>query len=197
MPHHASRSRTGRTSRWLLFAIAAVALLATFSLLLGTPTGTDAATPQLDLKYPRSVKVGEPIAIELRVKDANGIAGYETTLRFDTQRAHLGGVTQRENDLRKLGRDVQALGPVESTGGVMLGAYSCPVSDCGDAQGKARKEQGGKGRIRLATITVVPDVAGTLDLTFEGLTFVDASGAVVAVTVPSRTIQVTVTEVVQ
>ena len=38
-----------------------------------------------------------------------------------------------------------------------------------------------RGTVKLATITLIADVAGDLIVSLEGLTFVDASGAVVNV----------------
>lgn len=154
--------------------------------------GTSAAGPELIVEAPSQVRVGEPIVVTMRIRNANDIAGYETRVLFDTSVAHLRGLVQRDNDLRKLGRDVQALGPIEIDGGVVIGAFSCPYKDCAGSAGVAKQPKGGRGEVRLATFSIVADAAGQLTLTLDQPRFVDVNGAPVTVTATTLALTVTV-----
>src|SRR5690242_18671565 len=90
------------------------------------------AGPSLEARAPTRAQVGQPLEITLSVRDANDVAGYESQLLFDTSAAEFDGLRQRNNDLKSLGRDVIALGPVEQANGVSFGLITCPVANCVD-----------------------------------------------------------------
>src|SRR5579859_3913202 len=146
-------------------------------LVLGSLPAADAQslTPTLQLSAPRQVKLGAPIQISLAVRDAADLAGYETTLVFDTSAAELNGVSQRHGDLKSLGRDIHTLGPVEHSGSISFGLYSCPVAMCVD-RASPRHAQGANGHVQLATIELATRKPGLLELRFSHSRFVDASG---------------------
>lgn len=102
-----------------------------------------AAAPVLQVDAPSQVRVGEVIHITLSVRDAADVAGYETNLLFDPNVAEFAGLHQRDNDLRKLGRDVAPLAAIESTTGIAVGLLTCPVANCVARTGP-RRDQGGR-----------------------------------------------------
>ena len=149
--------------------------------------GAQGAVFQVDA--PRQVAVGDTIPLTFSVKQAADIAGYEATLRFDTTAAHFQGLRQRDNDLRKLGRDVSPLAAIELPNRVAVGFYSCATSDCVRPSGQ-RQPQGGRGTVKLGTVLLGADQPGTLELALDGLKFVDAAGQPVAVALPTRTLTI-------
>jgi hypothetical protein len=106
-----------------------------------------ARLPFLRIDVPKQVAVGAPIELTLTVKHAHDIAGYETNLLFDTSAAHFSGLRQRQNDLKKLGRDVGPLAAVEVPYGIAVGLYSCSVDSCVSPEGarQGKGQQGNKG----------------------------------------------------
>lgn len=172
----ASRPRSGvRAFSRPLLLLAVVVVVAALGALAATRF-TTASGPALKIDAPATARVGEPFAVTLTVTNANGIGGYETKLAFDTSAVQLRGFEQRPQDLRKLGRDAAPLGPVEHADGVSIGAYSCPVADCGSPTGAARTDKGAFGTLRLSTVSFVANRAGKWTVTLVDPVFVDASG---------------------
>jgi hypothetical protein len=146
------RSRSACSSRWIAFVKhswrlrlvahllrrvrrAGAALLAlAFALALASlgglepppPPASAAADPVLRVEAPSRVEVGEPIALELVVRGAKSLAGYEAQVLFDPTAAHLYGLRQRDNALKRLGRDAVPLQVAERADGLAVGAASCP-----------------------------------------------------------------------
>jgi hypothetical protein len=127
-------------------------LLSGLILAPGAALAGAATEPSLVIDAPRRVAVGQPIEIKLSVHDAADLAGYETNLLFDTKVAQFGGLDRLGNGLRTPGRDVGQLGAVESSRGVSLGAYSCPVEDCLHPGEGAESDDGSSGNVGLATV---------------------------------------------
>jgi CSLREA domain-containing protein len=147
--------------------------------------------PSLVLEAPAQAQVGDRIEIQLIVEHAHDLAGYETQLLFDRSAAHFSGLHQRDSDLKKLGRDVIPLEEPELLDGIAIGLASCPYPDCVEMKGSPQP-QGANGRVRLATVLIGTDQAGLLELSFEHLKFVDASGNQIAVDIPQTRIYVQV-----
>lgn len=157
---------------WLAIALIAGSL---------PPAEVQAQTASIEIVAPRQVKAGAQIQISFAVAGVGDVAGYEANLDFDTTAAELDGVIQRRNGaLKALGRDIAPLGPVTRANGISFGLYSCPVSNCVD-RGSSRHPQGGGGRIQLATIDLAPQKTGQLELHFNGIRVVDASGKLINV----------------
>src|SRR3954469_14746203 len=91
--------------------------------------GAQAAAPSLRVDAPRQVGVGQAIEGTLTVSGAAAIAGYETALLYDTSAAEFAGLRQRENDLKRLGRDVGPLAVEQMPNGSAIGLYSCATAD--------------------------------------------------------------------
>ncbi|HSH81416.1 MAG TPA: CSLREA domain-containing protein [Herpetosiphonaceae bacterium] len=143
-----------------------------------------APSPTLEIQLPTQVEVGDPIAATFVLAGSSDVAGYEASLLFDPAVAHLNGLEQRKNDLRKFGRDVGPLGPLELPNGVSFGLYSCPVADCVQSTHGQRASGGGHGKLRLATLTLVADQPGQLELVLGETRFVDSTGQLIPVTIP-------------
>jgi CSLREA domain-containing protein len=149
------------------------------------------ASPSLVIQAPTRVEVGDRIEIQLIVDHARDLAGYEAQLLFDPTAAHFSGLHQRDSDLRKFGRDVIPLEVTELPDGIAIGLASCPYPDCVRMKGNPQP-RGANGRVRLATVLIGTDQEGLLELSFEHLKFVDASGNEIAVDIPQTRIYVQV-----
>lgn len=147
--------------------------------------------PRLAIGVPKKVDVGQPIKIKLKIKRADDIAGYELNILFDGTAAHYSGSRQRENDLKKLGRDVLPLQVEQSTGGAAVGLVTCAQNDCVHSKG-AKQARGGTGNFTLGFVFIGTDQPGPLEIKFEAAKFVDSEGRPVAVTLSqsSATVQV-------
>lgn len=173
-------TQRGRLSRVVVTLMCLGAVLAGLLWGFGGQSGS-AASPVLVLDAPEEALVGEPIELRLVIDRANGIAAFDVTIGYDTSIAELQSLRSRENDLAKLGRDVEPLGPVELPNGVAVGAYSCPVDSCADPDGKRKVKQAGASKIRLATVTIVANQPGPLTLDLSSARFADAEGRPVEV----------------
>lgn len=173
----------------LLFCLGALLLGAAWG--IGWQSGS-AASPRLVLTVPDEALVGDPIEVQLTIEDANGIAGFEVTIGFDTEAASLQRFQPRENDLAAMGLDVQGLGPVEVPGGIAVGAYACPYSDCANPAATQRNEQNGTGTYRLATMTLAAWQAGPLTIDLSSARFADLSGRPVEVDLSAAVVTVEV-----
>jgi hypothetical protein len=142
---------------------------------IGGQSGS-AASPRLVLTAPDEVAVGEPIEVRLTIEDANGISGFETTIEYDSEVVSLQSFDPTANDLADMGLAVEALGPVEVPGGIAIGAYACPFSDCSSTTGEKRNLQDGTGTYRLATLTFVSWQSGPLTLDLSSARFASMSG---------------------
>jgi CSLREA domain-containing protein len=176
------------------------ALLAHVFVIAAFLTSSYAAFPQafqqgpsasLVLMAPAQVELGDRIEIELIVEHAHDLAGYEAQLLFDTSAAHFSGLHQQDSDLKKFGRDVLPLEAPELVDGIAMGLASCPYPDCVEMKGDPQP-QGANGKVRLATVLVGTDQEGLLELSFEHLKFVDASGNELAIETPQTRIYVQV-----
>lgn len=174
-------------SRCLVILLALVAIL-------GWPAAHRVAArgPALRVDAPAQVAAGAQMTLTLTIEDAQDFGGYEAVLRFDPTAAHFNGIEHRLEALRQIGRGIGPLGAVEQPGGITFGTYSCPTSPCtGDSQG-TRQDRGGSGAIVLATVDLVADLPGTLELALDGLTVVDTIGRPVQVQGANQTVRIQV-----
>ena len=141
---------------------------------------------------PAQIAVGARLTLALTLQNAADLGGYQAILRFDPAAAHFNGMAHDLGTLRLAGRDVEPLGPVEQLDGIAFGAYSCPVARCVGARDGVRQARGGAGTIALATIDIIADRPGTLELALTAAPFVDAAGVPVAVAGANQTIRVQV-----
>lgn len=151
---------------------------------LGAATG-----PQLTVSAPAQVDVGQPIVLELTAKGVSDVAGYELNLLFDTSAAQFDGLLQRKNDLKKLGRDIGPLGPVQLPNGIAIGLYSCATNNCVDGKGP-KQSRGGSGTVKLATVRLRASQPGDLAIKLDAPKFVNAAGDAVSVALANPTVVV-------
>jgi CSLREA domain-containing protein len=162
--------------RWTIRLLIALA----FAGLAGQPLAAQRA-PALLVEAPAQVAAGARIEIRLALRDIADLGGYQATLRFDPAAAHFNGLEHHPEAQRQLGRDSGGLGAVERPDGITFGAYSCPVGQCVGARQGPRQDRGAAGTVELATVALIADQPGTLELALDGAVVVDASGAPLAV----------------
>jgi hypothetical protein len=177
----------GKWCRWLIVAVFSLSSLSANPAVPGAQSGP----PTLEIDAPGQVELGALIKISLRVTQAADIAGYEAAVLYDTSAAEFAGVQQRQNDLKKIGRDVSPLTAVDLPAGVSVGLYSCPVDDCVTGQG-VRKSQGAQGPVNLATVVLVANQPGLLEIKLDATKFVDAAGNPVSVDISRAMVTVEV-----
>lgn len=155
-------------------------------------TSISAAGTSLRVDVPSRASVGEPFHVSLWLRGASSVAGYEAMILFDTDSATFRGVEHRNNELKRMGRDVQTIGPDEVSGGVAIGAYSCSFAHCVEIAGLPKQHRGGNGVVRLATFTIVPHEVGPLTVEIGSPVFVDVDGTPLEVSIEKTvfTIQV-------
>ncbi len=165
------------------------------ALLAPAPAATPYAAgqgPALLVASPAHVAVGTRLTLALTLQNAADLGGYQAALRFDPAAAHFNGLEQDLGALHLAGRDIESLGPVDITGGIAFGAYSCLVARCVGARAGARQARGGIGTIALATIDIIADRPGTLELALSAAPFVNAAGDPLAVAGAQQTIRIQV-----
>ena len=145
-------------------------------LILGVPRAVHSASarPVFVVTGPAEVAVGHRFSVTLRLQGSPGVTAYETQLLFDPKAAQLSAVTNRGNALSRLGWEVHDLGALELGNGAVFGSYACATVRCGPAG--APPDDGATGDVALATVTLIAEQAGRLDLRFAGLRLASGRG---------------------
>ncbi len=143
-----------------------------------------APTPTLALVAPATVRVGQPVTVQLRAAGVRNLAGFQTTVAFDAARLRLDQATIAQ-ELKGTGRDLLPLGPVLRPAAVVVGAVTCPVSACASPRYKAKNPAlpGVQGRALLAELVFTPTTAGRTELRLDGVQLVDPQGTALPVTI--------------
>jgi hypothetical protein len=164
-----------RFSPALLLAAAACALVITAALFQAGLVGASGDTV-LTLVPSGDVRAGQLITLKLVANNANDLAGFQGTVQYDPALRLTGAGV--DNALARSGRGLVPLGPVMRDGSVVLGAATCPVSDCGSTPGRAgpRVEGGLSGQVELGTLEFYSAAPGSYSLTLDGVQFVDPQG---------------------
>ena len=139
----------------------------------GSGMGAAEAAPSLRVKGPAHVKAGHPVVVELMLRGARNVVGWQAWLHLDPSMVEVAGVTQPAGGLGA-GREVVALGPIDTAQGVALGGASCATGSCLAASG-ARRDRGASGRVLLARVRLLPLRSGHLTLSADGLQLVTAT----------------------
>ncbi len=155
------------------------------------PTPVEQQGLSFQVIAPQAVAVGEPIELRLAVKGAGDVAGFETHLHFDKAHAEFARVRLGQNQIQQAGRSVEPLIAVDLPDGIAIGSYSCPLADCAGHTG-ARVNRGANGNVTLATVTLVAQEPGILQVKLSASKFVDAAGNPIQVPRPNRTVQIRV-----
>ncbi len=160
---------------------------------LARPTEAAPPAPSLEIDVPTQVQLYQPVVMRIRVRNAVNLAGYEMNLSYDGTAVEVDRLHQRDNDVRRFGRQVQPLGPVERTNGVTFGLYSCPFADCLKyGRATARQRVGAQGTVNLADFGVTAEKPGSFEIKLTSAIFVTADGTPVSVDIPTRTWRVQV-----
>lgn len=139
---------------------------------------------------PAEAYPGEFIPVKLVVNNAQNLAGFQSTIVFDTIQLRLTNATL-EAGLKGTGRDILQLGPVERANSVVIGAATCPAANCGDSYGKqAQPLKGVDGQIELATIQLSANAPGLYELKLENIKLVDPQGNSLAASSANAVLQV-------
>ncbi len=124
-------------------------------------------------------RAGQRLTVQLVASGASNVAGFQAMVRFGPMPLRLMGATVEE-ELTRGGRDLVPLGPVlrEAEGTVVLGAATCPVSECAEGYpfDATRQPVGVSGRIVLATLTFYAPQPGAYELSLDGVQVVDPQG---------------------
>jgi hypothetical protein len=130
---------------------------------------------------PDEAYTGEFIPIKLVVNNAQNLAGFQSTIVFDTNQLQLADVVV-ESGLKSSGRDLLQMGPVRRDGSVVIGAVTCPSGHCGDSYGKQSQPlKGVEGQAALATLQLYTEIPGSYELKLENVKLVDPQGNSLAV----------------
>jgi CSLREA domain-containing protein len=148
------------------------------------PSTLAAAGPQLSITTAKHVSVGQPIEIDVALRDAPMVAGYEASVRYDEAAGEFAGVVFGEGS--GSGNVVTTItsGPA---GGVAYSAYTCLASGC-----PARSSADGRNALEHVTVRIEPLEAGRHVVTFDQLKFVDLRGRSVDVDVPVHSVTIDV-----
>ena len=182
-----ARSRCGIRS---LTAFAVAAVLASWA--VTAPAG--AASPQratLVTAAPARVAVGEPFTVQLAVRGARDVAGYETSLLYPVRAAQYYGFRQTNDSIARTGRGIAALGPVTSTASSASGSIRALSRIARRVQGVGTTRGPRATASSLVAVTLVPDRAGVLELRFARTVVVDTHGREVVLQ-PSRVVRIRV-----
>lgn len=130
------------------------------------------------------VREGEVIRVELVATNVQNLAGFQATVRLNSDALRLTGATIEE-ELTRSGRDILPLGPVLHSDEVILGAATCPVEDCNQSvfDPVTQASAGVEGNVTLATIELHANQAGTYELSLNEAQLIDPEGQVLDVTV--------------
>jgi CSLREA domain-containing protein len=172
-----------------------VGLLLVTTLLAGAAGVSAAASsakggaPRLTLVGPSTAAVNEPFSVDLVARGVKNLAGYETTLQFDPAAIVFGGAQQRGLGLAATGRGVEALGPVERTDGIVIGAWSCATPDCVTRGGK-RAAKGPSGNVLVARLSFTAMKAGRIQIGLARVRLVDSAGRALNTKLSADSLQV-------
>jgi CSLREA domain-containing protein len=177
--------------KWTRFLTLALALAALAALFAIRPTAAERQA-RLEVRVPAQVAAGAQFEIALVLHEATDFGGYEAALRYDPAAAHFNGLVHGLEPLAQLGRGIGPLGAVERGDGVAFGAYSCPVAQCDGPRDGPRQERGASGTVPLATVALIADQPGTLEIALGDVVVVDAAGAPISVAGASHLVRVQV-----
>jgi CSLREA domain-containing protein len=126
---------------------------------------TSGPTPRLGL--PASAQVGQAVDLTLALEGAPDLGGYEAVLSVDPAAAELYALTHHPAPFAQQARQLIPLGPVGSGGQSAFGVASCRVDSCATVTSGLPDSPGASGDQTLATLTLRPLQAGTLELRLE------------------------------
>src|SRR3954452_21516202 len=163
-----------------------VALVGGITLIGAAPTA-EAANAALRMGAPAQGRVGEAIESTLRLEKASRVSGYEAFASFDRSLADFGGVFAGGEDAAQV--NVQTAVAGDSADGAAFAVYTCEASGC---PGDQNNKQEGRRQLENVKLRVEPLSAGTLEIRFDDLKFVDKKGRPLDVGVQGADVSVVV-----
>ncbi len=154
---------------------------------VGSAARVDAAASTLLVAAPAEGRVGEAIPITLSHEPAPRVAGYEAFATIDRSAAEFGGVFAGGEDAPQV--DVQTAVAGDSPAGAAFAVYTCEATDC---PGDRNNKHEGRRQLQNVKFRIVPLTAGTLEVRFDALRFVDKKGRPLDVDVQGADVSVTV-----
>lgn len=160
----------------LLIGLALIVCLSIFGINQVTRVGASQDTV-LTLVPQGEARTGALITVKLVGRNVANLAGFQGTVRFDGANLRLTSASV-ERAIGQSGRGVLPLGPVMNDGSVVLGAATCPISDCANPtpQLANRSTNGANGDLDLGTLEFYSGTAGSYTLGLDNVQFVDAQG---------------------
>jgi hypothetical protein len=165
-----------------VLAVAAFSVAPIF-IIGSAPARLAALGPQLSIVAPTQVALGEPIEIDVSLRDAPTVAGYEASVRYDESAGDFGGVVFGDGSSSG---DVATTVTTDPVGGAAYAAYTCLASGC------PASSPGDRAALERVQVRIEPLQAGHHTISFEQLKFVDLQGRSVSVDVPNTTVSVDV-----
>ena len=135
------------------FWATATLLIAPFLHETTNPSRLAALGPQLSIVAPQHVQTGHPIEIDVMLRGAPMVAGYEASVRYDEASAEFDGLVF--GDGSGTGNVVTTM-TTEPVGGMAYSEYTCVTSGCPAGDAAAARRALERVKIRIAPL------AGTL-----------------------------------
>ncbi len=183
-----SRTRNSLLTISLLGVLVVLAAALVFSqrAAVGAPP-----TPTLSIVVPARVRVGEQLRAKVVATGMRNLGGFQSTVSFHPDHLLVADATVTEG-LKGPNRDLLALGPVLRNGSVVIGAVTCPVSQCASVRYKesARNPLGIDGRVELAEIVFEAKAPGRLELKLDQTQLVDPQGNVLPALTTNATVDI-------
>lgn len=162
------------------------------SLLYGSRTaGAAQQGTVVTLKLIDQAYVGEAIRVKLIANNAQNLAGFQSTIRYNNDLSMAGVIIDK--GLSSNGRGIMPLELVRRDGTVVVGAATCPVSDCNASPSASipRQPHGVDGNIELATLELTATEPGLYELVIENVQLVDPQGNQLGATTVNVTLGIT------
>lgn len=152
---------------------------ATFTAALSSDLGDGIPGLPLQVVPPDSARIGESVTLTIRGDGAQGLTGFQFALQYDD--ANLDFYKAEVSDeLKSLGVDILAMGPVRHDGVVYFGAAACPVADCSSydyGQPKQDLSEVAAADIPLVNFHFYVRAAGTAAFELSEAQLIDAKSA--------------------
>lgn len=163
----------------ILFALAGMAIFSGNGIVSAAQEETI-----LTLVPPEQAHPNELIEVKLVVNNAHNLAGYQSVIHYNANGLRIGGFGMEEG-LARSGRGLLPLEPVEREGSIVVGAVTCPVTDCSTPQydSAQRHPQGVDGYVELVTLELIAEAPGRYEFVLEDVQLVDPQGNQLGVTV--------------
>jgi hypothetical protein len=164
------------SSSFLLAVIVGLTVLG--AVLFGYSAVNASQETTIELVPPSNATAGDLITVRVVARNVRDLGGFQSTVRFDPAQLRLTGATLAD-DLTHSGRDLMQLGPVLRDDAAVLGAVTCPVGNCADAQPQRsflRMLAGVGGDVDLGDVSFVAATPGSYNLVLDNAQLVDPQG---------------------